>query len=90
MIPVTPPPGEGLNVSGFSALIRHSDRIAGEPNFCLAVAEWGTICNAQLFAHDIDAAYHLADGVLDLKTRVHLDEEEIAVLIQKFESADAR
>ncbi len=38
---------------------------------------------------DIDAARHFGDGMLDLKSRVHLDEIESAVLIKEFEGSNA-
>src|SRR5690606_26263338 len=38
---------------------------------------------------DVDARHLLGDRVLDLHARVHLDEVELAVLIQEFERAGA-
>ena len=48
-----------------------------------------TACNTQLFTDDVDARDHLGHGVLDLQTRVHLDEVELAVLVQEFERPGA-
>ena len=42
-----------------------------------------------LRAHDVDAGDPLGHRVLDLHTRVHLDEIELAVLVQKLEGAGA-
>ena len=39
-------------------------------------------CDRELRFDDVDARDELGDGVLDLDARVHLDEEELAVLIQ--------
>ena len=54
-----------------------------EPDVALAVAERHAGRDAQLLAHDIDAADHLADRVLDLQPRVHLDEVERSILVEK-------
>src|SRR5690606_6546204 len=43
----------------------------------------------QLRLHDVDAGDHLGDRVLDLYARVHLDEVELAVLVQELERARA-
>ena len=45
--------------------------------------------NIQLHAHEIEAGDHLGDGMLDLKPRVHLQEEEATVGAEnEFDRAD--
>jgi hypothetical protein len=48
-------------------------------------------CAQDHLAHEIEAADHLGDRVLDLDARVHLDEEKFAavVVIEIFERAGA-
>src|SRR4051812_8284050 len=41
--------------------------------------------NADLFLHDVDPGDQLRHRVLDLQARVHLDEVELVVLVEKFE-----
>src|SRR5579884_602627 len=63
--------------------------MARELDLVLAIAERRAGGDAQLLADDVDAAHHLADRVFDLQARVHLDEIEFAILVEKFESAGA-
>src|SRR6202008_194394 len=43
--------------------------------------------DANLLEHEVDVGDHLGDGMLDLDARVHLDEVELAVLVEKLERA---
>ena len=45
--------------------------------------------DADLLLHDVDAGDHLGHRMLDLHARVHLDEVELAVLVQELEGAGA-
>ena len=45
--------------------------------------------DADLLAHQVDAGDGLGDRMLDLQAGVHLDEEELAVLVQELDGADA-
>src|SRR5689334_3813312 len=45
--------------------------------------------DADLLEDQIDAGDHLGDRMLDLDTGVHLDEIELAVLVEKLHGADA-
>src|SRR3954471_21004573 len=45
--------------------------------------------DVDLLLHDVHARDHLGNGVLDLDARVHLDEKELALLVQEFERARA-
>src|SRR5690606_148609 len=45
--------------------------------------------DADLRLHDVDAGDHLGDRVLDLHAGVHLDEVELAILVQELEGAGA-
>ena len=72
-------PGEGTNVSGFSALIRHSmacprtqtgpGRISGKR---LALRD------PDLALDDIDSRHELRHRMLHLHARIHFDEVELA------------
>ncbi len=42
-----------------------------------------------LLAHEIDAGHHLGDRMLDLDAGVHLDEIELAVLVEELDGAGA-
>ena len=44
---------------------------------------------ADLLLHDVDAGDQFGHRVLDLDARVHLDEVELAVLVQELERAGA-
>ena len=45
--------------------------------------------DADLLQHEVDIGDHLGDGMLDLDAGVHLDEVELAVLVEEFDGADA-
>src|SRR5258708_3468388 len=77
---------ERLGMLGIDAAF---DRVAVEHDILLAVAELGAGGDADLLAHDVDAADRLGDRMLDLQPRVHLDEEELALLEEEFERAGA-
>ena len=61
--------------------------MAGEFDVRLGVAERLAGGDADLLAHQIDAADHLGHRMLDLQPRVHLDEGELAVLVEELERA---
>ena len=82
-------PGDGTNVYGSSALIRHSIAWPRAHDVALAEAQLLAGGDADLLLHDVDAGDHLGDRVLDLDARVHLDEEELVVLVQELERARA-
>ena len=82
-------PGEGTNVYGSSALMRHSIAWPATHDVALAEAQLLARGDADLLLHDVDAGDHLGDRVLDLHARVHLDEEELVVLVQELEGAGA-
>jgi hypothetical protein len=49
---------------------------------------WFASGDANLLAHDVDARHHLADAVLDLDTRLHFGEVQVAPFIhQKLDRA---
>ena len=43
--------------------------------------------DADLLAHEVDARHELGDGVLDLEAGVHLEEPELAVLVEELDGA---
>src|SRR5690554_5331964 len=63
--------------------------VASDVNVFLFVLKWQAAGNPQLFTNNIDTRYHFRDWVLYLNTRVHLDKEKLAVLIQKFKGTSA-
>jgi hypothetical protein len=82
-------PGDGVNLNGCSALIRHSIGMAAELDVALAERQLLARGDAQLGLDDVDAGDHLGDRVFHLHARVHLDEEELALLVQELEGAGA-
>ncbi len=61
--------------------------MAFEAHVGLAVAEFLAGGDAYLLAHQIDVADHFGHRMLDLQAGVHLDEGELAVLIEEFQRA---
>src|SRR6202008_4956658 len=45
--------------------------------------------DANLLEHEVDVGDHLGNGMLDLDAGVHLDEIELAVLVEELDGADA-
>ena len=82
-------PGDGVNLYGSSALIAALDRVAAHLDVALRERQLLAGGDADLHLHDVDAGHHLGHRVLDLHPRVHLDEEELAVLVQELEGAGA-
>ena len=74
---------------GFSALMRHSMAWPEKVTSVLLEAISGRRGDADLLAHEVEAGDHLGHGMLDLEARVHLDEIELAVLVEEFDGADA-
>src|SRR6266540_155298 len=58
------------------------DRVAAHDHVLLPVSERLAGGDLDLLAHDVDAGDHLGHAVLDLHSRVHLEEEVLAVLKQ--------
>ena len=82
-------PGEGTKVSGSSALIRHSMAWPSKTMSSWRERQRLAGGDADLLAHEVDAGDQLGDRVLDLEAGVHLDEVELAVLVQELEGAGA-
>ena len=82
-------PGEGMNVYGSSALMRHSIAWPRSTMSRCANGSFSPAAIADLLLHDVDAGDHLGHRMLDLDARVHLDEVELAVLVQELERAGA-
>src|SRR5450830_180735 len=78
--------GELERVFGVDAAL---DGVAGQHHVALAEAQLLAAGDADLFLHDVDAGDHFRHRVFDLHARVHLDEVELAVLVQEFEGAGA-
>ena len=65
------------------------DGMAGDADVVLAIAQRRAGRDADLLAHQVDADDHLGDRMLDLQPGVHLDEIELAVLVQELDGAGA-
>src|SRR5271167_646367 len=76
---------EGVGALGVDAAF---DRVAAQLDVGLAIAERGTRGDPELLADDVETADHLGDRVFDLQARIHLDEKEFTILIEKFEGTD--
>ena len=76
-------PGEGAKVSGSSALIAALDRVAGEGDVTLLERQPLPGGDADLLLDDVDAGDEFGHRVLDLDARVHLEEEEVALVVEQ-------
>ena len=65
------------------------DGVAVEFHVVLRELEVAAGGDADLLDHEVDVGDHLGHRMLDLDARVHLDEIELAVLVQEFDGADA-
>ncbi len=63
--------------------------MAGEADVFLHEGQFLARGHQQLRLHQVDAGDHLGDRMLDLDARVHLDEEELAVLVEELQRAGA-
>ena len=81
-------PGDGKNrpPAGFSALMRHLDRVAAPHDRLLIERQRHARRHADLLGDEVDASHHFGDWVLDLQPGVHLEEEELAVRIEELHS----
>ncbi len=82
-------PGEGRKVAGCSALMRHSMAWPLSDDVLLREGERRARGDADLLVHEVDAGDHLGHGMLDLDAGVHLDEVELAVLVEELDRARA-
>ena len=84
-------PGDGTNVSGSSALMRHSIECPVNVTSPCLNAEPLAGRDPDLLLDDVDAGHHLGDRMLDLQARVRFHEVEAAVRIhQELERAGVR
>ena len=72
-----------------SALTRHSIAAPEEAHVLLRDRQRRPGGDLDLLVDEVDAGDHLGDGMLDLDARVHLDEIELAVLVEELDRADA-
>ena len=82
-------PGDGVNLYGSSALMRHSMAWPRSTTSRCLNRSFSPAAMRICCLHDVDAGDHLGDRVLDLHARVHFDEIELAVLVQELERAGA-
>ena len=69
--------------------MRHSMRVAADLHVVLLRGQLLAGGDQQLRLDEIDAGDQLGDRMLDLDARVHLDEVELAVLVEELERAGA-
>src|SRR5689334_16630120 len=77
---------ELVRVFGVDAAL---DRVATHLDLALRERQLLAGRDADLHLHDVDAGHELGHRVLDLHAGVHLDEVELAVLVQELEGARA-
>ena len=77
---------KGARVFGVDAAL---DRRAKESHVLLRDGERRAGGDLDLLVDDVDAGDHLGDRMLDLDARVHLDEEELAVLVEELDRPGA-
>src|SRR3989442_4168687 len=82
-------PGRGHERLGILGVDSAFDGVAAAHDVALPKSELLPGCNAQLLLHEVDASDQLSDRMLDLDGRFHLDEEELAILIQELECPGA-
>ena len=63
--------------------------MAVEFDVALRQREIGAGADADLLEDEVDVGDHLGHRMLDLDARVHLDEVELAVLVEELDRADA-
>jgi hypothetical protein len=78
-------PGEGTKVSGSSALMRHSMAWPWKRDVFLGHRQTGAGGDPDLLIDQVDAGDRLRDRMLDLQAGVHLDEVELAVLVEELD-----
>ena len=82
-------PGEGAKVRGSSALMRHSMAWPSKRHVVLREGQAAAGGDADLLVHEVDAGDRLGHRMLDLQAGVHLDEVELAVLVEELDRAGA-
>ncbi len=82
-------PGDGRELDRVFRVDAALDRVAAHRDVALREGELLAGGDADLHLHDVDAGHQLGHRVLDLHAGVHLDEVELAVLVQELEGARA-
>ena len=75
---------EGRRVFRIDAAL---DGVAGEGDVLLGIGEVRAGRDAQLLLHEVEPGDRLRHRMLHLQPRVHLDEEELAVLVEELDGA---
>ena len=79
----------GREIGQFFCVDAHFDSVAVDLQIFLREGHRLAFCNADLFAHQINAKDGFCHGMLDLQAGVHLDEIELAFLVEKLDRARA-
>ncbi len=77
----------GEKLIGIFGIDTTFERMSVADNICLPQVQRLTLRRLDLGLNDVDAARHFRDGMFDLQARIHLDEIELAVFKQEFESS---
>ena len=82
-------PGDGRELVGMLGIDAALDRVPAKCDVLLPERQLLPRGHQDLRLHDVDAGDHLGHRMLDLYPRVHLDEIELALLVQELEGARA-
>jgi hypothetical protein len=61
--------------------------MAGNHHIALVELQMASVGNADLLAHEIQAGNQFCNRMLDLQPGVHLDEEELPMLVKKLDGS---
>ena len=83
------PAGRGLEVRQLLGVDPALDRVAGRHQLVLGEGHRQAGGDADLLLHEVDVVDRLGHRVLDLQAGVHLDEVELALLVEELDRAGA-
>ena len=88
-MPGCDPAGRGRELECIFGIDAALDRMAGELDFALAIAQLFACRNVNLLLHDVDAGDHFCHRMLNLDPGIHFNEIKFAFFIQEFKGAGA-
>src|ERR1700722_20945504 len=83
------PPGRGGERTRMLGVDAAFNRHPKETNVVLRDGKRGARGNLDLLIDDVNSGYHFGDRMLDLHPRVHLNEEELPILVQELNRSRA-